>query len=262
MSSRRDSSIHPPEPEDCELGRPISCLEDAERELSLQRALVRSIVAWDGFAPGSERLLRELAGALGQIAGALWLAQGDSLSALSVWAMPSVDRGALVRALGARRVRRGVGLAGLAWERRAALEADCSVLGEVRPERERLPHDLRAMIAVPCSHGEELLAVVELYSIVRAEPSEHLMEVLTSAGRDLGLFLSRRRGQLSPSPLTPREGQVLSLAGDGLSVREIGVRLMISPATVKTHLERIYQRLGARDRTEAVARALRAGFIE
>jgi DNA-binding NarL/FixJ family response regulator len=62
--------------------------------------------------------------------------------------------------------------------------------------------------------------------------------------------------------LTPREVQILTLAGQGLSVQTIAERLTISPATVKTHLEHIYRKLDVHDRTAAVVRALRAGFIE
>jgi DNA-binding CsgD family transcriptional regulator len=62
--------------------------------------------------------------------------------------------------------------------------------------------------------------------------------------------------------LTPREVQILTLAGQSLSVQTIAERLTISRATVKTHLEHIYRKLDVHDRTAAVVRALRAGFIE
>jgi PAS domain S-box-containing protein len=61
--------------------------------------------------------------------------------------------------------------------------------------------------------------------------------------------------------LTPRERQVLELASDGRTTLEIAAGLVVSPATVKTHLEHIYEKLEARDRTSAVARALRLGLI-
>jgi DNA-binding CsgD family transcriptional regulator len=216
---------------------------------------------WEGFARGSERLLRELAGALGQMAGTLWLPREELLTAGAVWSLPSVDADALARALDERRVTRGVGLAGRAWERREAVDCPAAP-GDRVASRKRLPQDLAPMIAVPCSQGEEVLGVIELYSSARAEMSSHLMQVLALAGRDLGLFFARRRGQLTPSSLSPREAQVLTLAGRGLSVREIGEGLAIRPATVKTHLEHIYRKLGVHDRTAAVAHALRAGFIE
>lgn len=61
--------------------------------------------------------------------------------------------------------------------------------------------------------------------------------------------------------LTPRELEVLELAADGCSARQIAARLVISPATVKTHFENIYPKLGATDRTGAVAAALRQRLI-
>jgi DNA-binding CsgD family transcriptional regulator len=253
---------HPGEALGREDARPRAALDDAERELSVLSAILKSLTMWEGFARGSERLLRELAGALGQMAGTLWLPRGQLLCAGAVWSLPSVDGDALARALGEARVTRGVGLAGRAWERREAVDRPTAAGDDGGATRKRLPQGLAPMIAVPCSQGEEVLGVIELYSSARAEMSSHLMQVLAFAGRDLGLFFARRRGQLTPSSLSPREAQVLALAGGGQSVREIGESLTISPATVKTHLEHIYRKLGVHDRTAAVAHALRGGFIE
>lgn len=61
--------------------------------------------------------------------------------------------------------------------------------------------------------------------------------------------------------LTPREREVLELASHGHTTSQIAGALVVSPATVKTHLEHIYIKLGARDRVAAVARALRLGLI-
>lgn len=61
--------------------------------------------------------------------------------------------------------------------------------------------------------------------------------------------------------LTHREREVLQFAAEGHTTREISEQLCISHATVKTHLEHIYQKLGAHDRTAAVAKALREGII-
>ena len=62
--------------------------------------------------------------------------------------------------------------------------------------------------------------------------------------------------------LTPREKEVLLLAAEGLATREIAHRLGITSATVKTHLQSIYQKLGVPDRTSAVAAAMRRGLLE
>ena len=61
--------------------------------------------------------------------------------------------------------------------------------------------------------------------------------------------------------LTPREGEILTLLGEGLGNKEIGVRLGISEHTVKTHLGAIYEKLDASNRAEAVATGLRRGLI-
>jgi DNA-binding NarL/FixJ family response regulator len=65
----------------------------------------------------------------------------------------------------------------------------------------------------------------------------------------------------SSSPLTPREEEVLQLIADGLSTTEVAMQLFISGKTVKNHLASIYEKLDARDRTQAVLAAVRIGII-
>lgn len=61
--------------------------------------------------------------------------------------------------------------------------------------------------------------------------------------------------------LTPREREVLALVGRGLSNQEIGERLYVSPATVKTHVGRTLMKLHARDRAQLVVIAYESGLI-
>jgi DNA-binding NarL/FixJ family response regulator len=61
--------------------------------------------------------------------------------------------------------------------------------------------------------------------------------------------------------LTPREIEVLQHVVVGHRNRDIGEKLFISEETVKTHLKHIMEKLGARDRTQAVAMAVRRGII-
>ena len=61
--------------------------------------------------------------------------------------------------------------------------------------------------------------------------------------------------------ISARELTVLQALSEGGSNKEIGRRLGISPETVKTHLARLYERLGARRRTEALARARELGLL-
>jgi DNA-binding NarL/FixJ family response regulator len=62
-------------------------------------------------------------------------------------------------------------------------------------------------------------------------------------------------------PLSKREREILQKVADGSTTRQVATDLGISPHTVKTHLERIFEKLGANDRAQAVAIAIRHGIV-
>jgi DNA-binding NarL/FixJ family response regulator len=66
--------------------------------------------------------------------------------------------------------------------------------------------------------------------------------------------------QSLPDELTPREAEVLKLIASGLSNAEIAEALVVSHATVKTHVNRIFYKTGARDRAQAVRYAYQHGI--
>jgi two-component system, NarL family, nitrate/nitrite response regulator NarL len=62
--------------------------------------------------------------------------------------------------------------------------------------------------------------------------------------------------------MSERERQTLTLIAEGLSAPQIGQALHLSTATVKTHLQHIYEKLGVSERAAAVAEAMRRGLLE
>jgi len=73
-----------------------------------------------------------------------------------------------------------------------------------------------------------------------------------------------RLGESSSSettPLSKREREILQRVADGATTKQVASDLGISPHTVKTHLERIFEKLGANDRAQAVAIAIRTGIV-
>ncbi|GAA4683247.1 response regulator [Phytohabitans rumicis] len=67
--------------------------------------------------------------------------------------------------------------------------------------------------------------------------------------------------ELSLDQLTDREREVMALVGAGLSNEQIAARLVVSPATAKTHVSRAMVKLGARDRAQLVVYAYEAGLV-
>jgi two-component system, NarL family, response regulator DegU len=68
--------------------------------------------------------------------------------------------------------------------------------------------------------------------------------------------------QRPDTPLSRRESQILQKVAYGATTKEVAHDLGISPHTVKTHLERIFEKLGANDRAQAVAIALRKKLVD
>jgi DNA-binding CsgD family transcriptional regulator len=240
----------------------ISDRRCAERELDARIAASEALVDWKAFEQGATGVLRNLGEALAFGAGVMWIPDCDVLVARVVWHSGSIDFSEVESVIGELRLRRGQCLPGRVWERGEPLgapgtDANPSYAAEVAA-------GLRGAVALPAKHAGEVLAVVEFYLCEPADAAvtDRLLRSLSSIGCELGRFLAGRRGELKPLPLTPRELEVLQLAAQGHSAREIAERLVLSPATVRTHFEHIYEKYGVSQRASAVAQALREGLIE
>jgi len=123
---------------------------------------------------------------------------------------------------------------------------------------------------------ESLRAGASGFMLKDAPPEEIAAAVRIVAGGDALLAPTITRAVVqqfvttrpTPTPppalqaLTPREREVLELLARGLSNPEVCERLVISEATTKTHVARILQKLGLRDRVQAVIYAYESGIVE
>ena len=71
------------------------------------------------------------------------------------------------------------------------------------------------------------------------------------------------RRKLTPSgpQLSARESEVLKLLAEGLGVAAISRQLFVSESTAKTHISKIYEKLGAANRAQAIMIAIRSGLL-
>lgn len=79
----------------------------------------------------------------------------------------------------------------------------------------------------------------------------------------LGRLARRTRASSGArASVTERELEILEYVGVGLSVKQVATRLRLSPRTVESHLQRLYRKLGVRNRVQAIARATSLGLID
>ena len=143
--------------------------------------------------------------------------------------------------------------------------------------RAELP-EARVVVLTTYESDDDILAAIEAGAsgyLLKAAPEDELLAGLRSVvGGQVALAPSmaallvgraRRAGGEpaaaadegpGPSPLSPRETQVLALVAEGCSNREVGQRLFVGEATVKTHLLHVFEKLGVGDRTRAVTLAM------
>ncbi|MGH3411212.1 MAG: LuxR C-terminal-related transcriptional regulator, partial [Streptosporangiaceae bacterium] len=104
--------------------------------------------------------------------------------------------------------------------------------------------------------------------LLKDAPRAELLRAVRAAARGEGVLspsvatrLMTRVRAPSAQPLSQREFEVLELIAAGNTNREAAARLLISEATVKTHLLSIYSKLGVSDRAAAVAEAFHRGLL-
>jgi DNA-binding NarL/FixJ family response regulator len=131
----------------------------------------------------------------------------------------------------------------------------------------------RVLILTTYESDDQILAAIEAGAsgyLLKAAPREEIVAGIRSvaAGQSalspaVAVRLVERMRQPEPaaSALTPRETDVLRLVAAGHGNRQIAVQLGIGESTVKTHLLRVYDKLGVDSRTRAVTLALERGLL-
>ncbi len=144
-----------------------------------------------------------------------------------------------------------------------------------RQIKERLPETRIVMLTMHADQdvlAEAIRAGANGYLVKDCSTDEIASAIETVAGGETALsprlaasMLAEVRRQDNESEsqriITKREEEVLQLIADGCSTPEVAEKLYISQKTVKNHLASIYQKLDARDRTQAVLQAVRMGIV-
>lgn len=136
---------------------------------------------------------------------------------------------------------------------RELLPSSGIVVLTMHSDDETLLHALEAGASALVLKSATLDSVVDAVRRSAAAP-----DVFAAAGLAAAL---RRRSEVQPTRLTPRESEVLVLLRDGLSVAQVARKLFMSESTVKTHIARIYDKLGANNRAQALMSAIRQGLV-
>lgn len=118
-----------------------------------------------------------------------------------------------------------------------------------------------ALRAGACGYLTKDSSTEEIAEAIRLAASGETAVSAKLAASMLGELRRLERAEDEDRLITNREEEVLQLIADGLSTPEVAAKLYISQKTVKNHLAAIYQKLDARDRTQAVVRAVRMGII-
>ena len=142
--------------------------------------------------------------------------------------------------------------------------------GAIAALRQQAP-EVRVLVLTTYGTDADITRAVDAGAtgyLLKDAPREQLFGAIRAAAKGESVLspsvatrvLGRMRAPAEEA-LSPRELEILAAVARGLSNKQIGRRLYVSEATVKTHLLRIFSKLGVDDRTAAVTAALERGII-
>jgi NarL family two-component system response regulator LiaR len=150
----------------------------------------------------------------------------------------------------------------------------CTGLQSLREIRAQWP-DAKVVILTVSDEDADLFEAIEAGAagyLLKSLKADEFIEMLKGVQRGEAAMTRQTTARLmagfshratSPAQdLTPRETELLQLMAQGLSNKEIAMALSLSENTVKYHLKNVLQKLGAHNRTEAAAHAIRNGILK
>lgn len=149
---------------------------------------------------------------------------------------------------------------------------DGSGLDLVRAARQGSP-SLGIVVLTMYSGDEQIIGAMDAGASAFVNKDASADEVIAAArhsassprsftAEGLAAVMARRMAAPAGPRLSPRESEVLALLVAGLAVGQISRRLYISDSTTKTHVAKIYDKLGASNRAQAVMAAVRLGLVD
>jgi DNA-binding NarL/FixJ family response regulator len=132
-------------------------------------------------------------------------------------------------------------------------------------------HDTGVVVLTMYAGDEQLFAALEAGAsafVAKDAPADEvvaaarhaLVSPRSFAAADLAGAMRRRMTPAGPQ-LTARESEVLRLLANGYSVSAIARSIFVSESTAKTHISKIYEKLGASNRADAIMKAVRSGLL-
>lgn len=132
-------------------------------------------------------------------------------------------------------------------------------------------HDTGIVVLTMYAGDEQLFAALEAGAsafVAKDAPADEVVAAARHAlvaphsftAADLADAMRRRMSPQGPQ-LTQRESEVLSLLAQGFSVSAISRAIFVSDSTAKTHISKIYEKLGASNRADAIMKAVRSGLL-
>ena len=148
---------------------------------------------------------------------------------------------------------------------------DGSGLDIVKTLRAQRP-EIGLVVLTLYAGDEQLFAALEAGAsafVAKDAPSDDVVAAARHAAVSPSSFTApdlanAMRRQMAPAgpKLSPRETQVLGLLAEGFGVGPIARRLFISESTTKTHISKIYEKLGAANRAQAIMKGIQSGLIK